>query len=162
MHYCHDASTLSGLHSQANRLPDRLRSAQASPGLIGFLQRPETGSVPSQLDLIRGARVSGSPGTSDPAILPGGSGASMERRAAGCYNCRSLFAENRTMNLTVPVLVSLLSLAACAAFARAADDAADDAAPASEPKVIRAGIIGLDTSHAPAFTDLFNGPKATP
>lgn len=58
------------------------------------------------------------------------------------------------MNLTVPVLVSLLSLIACAALARA-----DDAAPG---KVIRAGIIGLDTSHAPAFTDLFNDPNAAP
>lgn len=59
------------------------------------------------------------------------------------------------MNLTAPVLISLVSLAVCASLARAADDAA--APPA---KVIRAGIIGLDTSHAPAFTDLFNDPKA--
>jgi hypothetical protein len=29
------------------------------------------------------------------------------------------------------------------------------------PKVIRAGMIGLDTSHVPAFTKLFNGPQAT-
>lgn len=28
------------------------------------------------------------------------------------------------------------------------------------PKPLRAGIIGLDTSHVPAFTKLFNGPKA--
>ena len=28
------------------------------------------------------------------------------------------------------------------------------------PPVIRAGIIGLDTSHVPAFTRLFNNPKA--
>jgi predicted dehydrogenase len=37
--------------------------------------------------------------------------------------------------------------------------------PASEgdapTKVLRAGIIGLDTSHAPAFTGLLNGDKAT-
>jgi predicted dehydrogenase len=67
------------------------------------------------------------------------------------------------MNPTVPVLLSICSLAACAAFARGADDApapAPAAAPAA--KVIRAGIIGLDTSHAPAFTDLFNDPKAAP
>ncbi len=31
----------------------------------------------------------------------------------------------------------------------------------SEAKVLRAGIIGLDTSHAPAFAGLLNGPKAT-
>lgn len=32
---------------------------------------------------------------------------------------------------------------------------------AQEPlKPLRAGIIGLDTSHVPAFTKLFNGPKA--
>jgi predicted dehydrogenase len=28
------------------------------------------------------------------------------------------------------------------------------------PNPLRAGIIGLDTSHVPAFTKLFNGPKA--
>lgn len=28
------------------------------------------------------------------------------------------------------------------------------------PKPLRAGIIGLDTSHVPAFTKLFNNPKA--
>jgi hypothetical protein len=32
---------------------------------------------------------------------------------------------------------------------------ADDA-----PKPLRAGIVGLDTSHVPAFTKLFNSPKA--
>lgn len=30
-----------------------------------------------------------------------------------------------------------------------------------EAKVLRAGMIGLDTSHVPAFVKLFNGPKAT-
>jgi hypothetical protein len=36
------------------------------------------------------------------------------------------------------------------------------AAAAAEPtKPLRAGIIGLDTSHAPAFTQLLNGPEAT-
>lgn len=29
------------------------------------------------------------------------------------------------------------------------------------PKPLRAGMIGLDTSHVPAFAKLFNGPKAT-
>jgi len=29
-----------------------------------------------------------------------------------------------------------------------------------EPKTLRAGVIGLDTSHAPAFVELLNGPKA--
>jgi predicted dehydrogenase len=33
--------------------------------------------------------------------------------------------------------------------------------PASDAKVLRAGVIGLDTSHAPAFAELLNGPKAT-
>jgi predicted dehydrogenase len=33
---------------------------------------------------------------------------------------------------------------------------------AEEPaKPLRVGVIGLDTSHAPAFAELFNGPKAT-
>ncbi|MSQ93027.1 MAG: gfo/Idh/MocA family oxidoreductase [Gemmataceae bacterium] len=33
-------------------------------------------------------------------------------------------------------------------------------AKAQEKKLIRIGIIGLDTSHVPAFTGLFNDPKA--
>jgi len=33
-------------------------------------------------------------------------------------------------------------------------------APADEPKPLRAGIIGLDTSHVVAFTSLLNNPKA--
>ena len=33
-------------------------------------------------------------------------------------------------------------------------------ATAQEKKVIRIGMIGLDTSHVPAFTKLFNDPKA--
>jgi hypothetical protein len=32
---------------------------------------------------------------------------------------------------------------------------------AAEPPVLRAGMIGLDTSHVPAFTRIFNSPKAT-
>lgn len=35
------------------------------------------------------------------------------------------------------------------------------AAGADEPKPLRAGIIGLDTSHVPAFTKIFNSPDAT-
>src|SRR6266536_2406135 len=31
----------------------------------------------------------------------------------------------------------------------------------AEEKVMRIGIIGLDTSHVPAFTKIFNDPKAT-
>ena len=34
-------------------------------------------------------------------------------------------------------------------------------ARAAEPAPLRAGMIGLDTSHVPAFTKIFNGPKAT-
>src|SRR5687767_1590243 len=32
---------------------------------------------------------------------------------------------------------------------------------AAEPAALRAGMIGLDTSHVPAFAKLFNNPKAT-
>lgn len=35
------------------------------------------------------------------------------------------------------------------------------AAQAEEPKLLRAGIIGLDTSHVPAFTRIFNDPNAS-
>lgn len=34
-------------------------------------------------------------------------------------------------------------------------------AAAQEPKLLRVGIVGTDTSHVPAFTALLNGPKAT-
>ncbi len=36
-----------------------------------------------------------------------------------------------------------------------------NAAFAQEKKLIRIGIIGLDTSHVPAFTKIFNNPNAT-
>ena len=39
--------------------------------------------------------------------------------------------------------------------------AATNKAAGDEEKTLRAGIIGLDTSHAPAFAELLNGPKAT-
>src|SRR6266511_2921966 len=32
---------------------------------------------------------------------------------------------------------------------------------AAEPAPLRAGMIGLDTSHVPAFAKIFNNPKAT-
>src|SRR3982751_4744621 len=49
----------------------------------------------------------------------------------------------------------LLVVIVCAAgfSAQAADEAA-------KPAVIRAGVIGLDTSHAVEFTKVFNNPKA--
>ena len=34
-------------------------------------------------------------------------------------------------------------------------------ARAAEPATLRAGMIGLDTSHVPAFAKIFNNPKAT-
>lgn len=49
------------------------------------------------------------------------------------------------------VLGVMVCVGACGA--RAADDAA-------KPRVIRAGIIGLDTSHAVEFAKIFNNPKA--
>ncbi len=40
--------------------------------------------------------------------------------------------------------------------------AADEAQNESPPKPVRAGIIGLDTSHVTAFTKLLNGPNPKP
>lgn len=45
-------------------------------------------------------------------------------------------------------VLSVISLLACSAAA-------------AEPKVLRAGMIGLDTSHCPAFVKALNDPKAT-
>jgi predicted dehydrogenase len=53
------------------------------------------------------------------------------------------------LGLTVAAIVALF--AAPGASARAADEA---------PRPLRAGIIGLDTSHVVAFTRVLNGPKA--
>ncbi|MEX0676805.1 MAG: Gfo/Idh/MocA family oxidoreductase [Pirellulales bacterium] len=39
--------------------------------------------------------------------------------------------------------------------------AATNRASGDDEKILRAGIIGLDTSHAPAFAELLNGPEAT-
>ena len=50
---------------------------------------------------------------------------------------------------TIICLASLISVA----YANAADEPA--------PKPVRVGIIGLDTSHVPAFTKILNDPKAT-
>lgn len=44
--------------------------------------------------------------------------------------------------------------------AEAAKDA--NAQPAAELKPLKVGIIGLDTSHATAFTNILNGPKQRP
>ena len=57
---------------------------------------------------------------------------------------------NRSFALLIPA-VSILLLASALS--------ADVAAAATAP--LRAGIIGLDTSHVPAFVKLFNDPKAT-
>lgn len=48
-----------------------------------------------------------------------------------------------------------------AAKTEVAEAATAQAAAATEEKVIRVGVIGLDTSHAPAFAKLMNDPKAT-
>ena len=52
----------------------------------------------------------------------------------------------------LPLLIAICVLAVAATAA-----VADDAVPA---KPLRAGMIGLDTSHVVAFTKLFNGPEA--
>ncbi len=50
--------------------------------------------------------------------------------------------------------------AAVAKALATAKTAGDNAAPARQ--TVRVGIIGLDTSHAAAFTDVLNDPKAAP
>ncbi len=56
-------------------------------------------------------------------------------------------------------LVSMLScLLVCIASSALADE---KPAPAQPAKQLRAGIIGLDTSHVVAFTKVFQDPKAT-
>jgi predicted dehydrogenase len=52
--------------------------------------------------------------------------------------------------LKLPVLLSAILLGPLPGQARS-----------EAPKPLRAGMIGLDTSHVPAFAKLFNGPKAT-
>ena len=59
--------------------------------------------------------------------------------------------------------VMTVDLASHVARDRVDDDEphiADCEYPFAEP--IKVGIIGLDTSHAPAFTKIFNDPKAQP
>jgi predicted dehydrogenase len=57
--------------------------------------------------------------------------------------------------LLVTALCILTSLAAVG------QSSAADAAADQPQKVVRVGIIGLDTSHVPAFTKILNDPKAT-
>lgn len=52
------------------------------------------------------------------------------------------------------------SVALSLSFLAATASVAQEAAPAEKP--LRAGIIGLDTSHTVAFTKLLNDPKAPP
>lgn len=58
----------------------------------------------------------------------------------------------------------LANLAQAEKQAAAKDTAAKDAnaQPAAEFKPLKVGIIGLDTSHATAFTNILNGPKQRP
>lgn len=56
------------------------------------------------------------------------------------------------MRRTLKILASSLCLWAFLTFPLLAQ---------TTPPIIRAGMIGLDTSHVPAFAKLFNGPKAT-
>lgn len=56
----------------------------------------------------------------------------------------------KTPHFFLSALVAM-SLTAAAAPSASAQDA---------PKPLRAGMVGLDTSHVPAFTRLFNNPKA--
>jgi hypothetical protein len=46
------------------------------------------------------------------------------------------------------------------AFLQPSETAAVTTAAAAEPRIIRVGVIGLDTSHAPAFAKLLNDPAA--
>ena len=55
----------------------------------------------------------------------------------------------------------LVAIAASVAIFAACPATADEpAAPGSAPKLLRVGVIGLDTSHSIAFTQLFNEPNA--
>ncbi len=60
-------------------------------------------------------------------------------------------------NMNVRIALSAaLAVSICAAPALVAEE------PAAAGKVLRAGMIGLDTSHAVAFTKLLNDPNAPP
>ncbi len=67
------------------------------------------------------------------------------------------------MRYATLALIFMMLLAALlpAAEDKPAAPAAPAAPQAATVPVIRIGIIGLDTSHAPAFTQIFNDPKAT-
>ena len=64
------------------------------------------------------------------------------------------------------VNVTATPIAQAVAAATATDNAAKDTntqnAAAAEPKPLKVGIIGLDTSHATAFTNILNGEKQRP
>lgn len=55
--------------------------------------------------------------------------------------------------ISFPIVAALLAVAGLSNLARAEQAAA--------PPALRAGIIGLDTSHVVAFTKIFNDPKAS-
>lgn len=67
----------------------------------------------------------------------------------------------RTISLTVAAICLSMMLAQERFTPPARADEADAKQPSAETKKIRAGMIGLDTSHCIAFTKLFNDPKAT-
>ena len=62
--------------------------------------------------------------------------------------------------------VSLVNLTAAPAVVAAVENATNNAtvqnAAAAEPKPLKVGIIGLDTSHATAFSNILNGEKQRP
>src|SRR5262245_54021924 len=59
-------------------------------------------------------------------------------------------------SLLAPMLPAIPVAIAILASPATSDERAH---PASEPAVIRVGLVGLDTSHAPAFTAILNDPK---
>src|SRR3954470_14658402 len=66
---------------------------------------------------------------------------------------------NRTAHLLALAGILFFAGAAFADTPNSTLGASPAAAAAAKP--LRAGIIGLDTSHVTAFTKLFNDPKAT-
>ncbi|MGN6135653.1 MAG: Gfo/Idh/MocA family oxidoreductase [Aureliella sp.] len=57
------------------------------------------------------------------------------------------------------VCLTILAGLTCLAGAVPVAQAQEGKQPEAKPKAIRLGMIGLDTSHAPAFAKLFNDPK---
>jgi hypothetical protein len=83
-------------------------------------------------------------------VAPGGAGFSRNRRPVAYHTESELMkptCHHRRNSLLRMTLVTLLM----SPFA---------GARAAEPAPIRAGMIGLDTSHVPAFAKIFNDPKA--